>query len=362
MKRTWALKALAVLISIIIAAVSVCACNHNRNESDPVKESDGPAASSVPSDTEMATDAAQTEPVSSDGPSQSGDPEATPSPTDPEEGSDPTAEPTQAPIPTAVPTEAPTPQPTAAPKPDPVTGLTWLSLNEPEYCDLDFDGNNEKIELKLSESGNGESLFSIMVTLDGGAVLLDSIVADRFICGFINNFNTGDNRVEIGVSIGRGNKERTTKIYKLNTASNGFNICSVDGWVDSVSSDTILLRRYVDLMGTWECANSFVLGRNDFALEKVNNLWTVIPEAGRLCTVSTDILVGIYSSGSENITAFLSAGEKLYPVATDLETIIDICLETGENGYMTITLSSDGDILYSGKNMDSWFFDLSYIN
>ena len=367
MKREKAIRTAVILLLITVFASAVCACHKNNNGNGTADASAVPTEQQGASEAPSVTEPASTPIISSEEPAQSSAPEETafPVPVESDKPSDPsvTPGPSQSDTPTAVPTEQPTPLPTATPEPDPVTELTWLALDVPVYFDLDFDTRPEKIELKLTNSGNEDSVFTIMVTLGGsGSVLIDSFEADMFYNAAVNNFNTGDNRAEIVVSTGKGVRERTTKLYRINSVSNGFNIYSTEGRIDSINDNSLILRRYADIMGTWECVNSFVLSRDSFSLEKVNRMWTVVPESGRLCTVSNDILIGIYSTGSDNLTAFLTPGEKLYPIATDMESIIDVCLETGENGYITVTVNGNGEFLYSGQPMDNWFSDLDYLN
>ena len=366
MKRDPAAKTAEVMLCIIIAVLSVCACHHNNGGDPSADASASPALTEVVTPSPGETEPAATPVITTEEPDDSSAPDETafPVPTEPVGSASPseTSGPVVTATPTVVPTEQPTPLPTATPEPDPVTELTWLALDEPVYFDLDFDTRPEKIELKLAEPGNEESVFSIMVTLGGnGTVLIDSFEADAFYNAAVNNFNTGDNRAEIVVSTGKGVRERTTKLYRINASSNGLNIYSLEGRIDSIIDNSILLRRYADIMGTWECVNSFVLSRDSFSLEKVNKMWTVVPESGRLCTVSQDMLIGIYSTGGDNLTAFLTPGEKLFPVATDMESVIDVCLESGENGYISITVNG-GEFLFSGRPMDEWFSDLVYLN
>ena len=148
-----------------------------------------PGASAYPTENPGATDGATAQPA------VSGQPGVTAQPTGQGGATNPpapgTAQPTASPKPTTRPTPVPapistaTPKPTNTPKPDPVTALTWLELDTPVSCDMDFDGKAEKVELTQTESG-GKKLISLKVTNGKtGKVLMDSVTCDRFVNGLI---------------------------------------------------------------------------------------------------------------------------------------------------------------------------------
>lgn len=344
-----ALKLLTVLICVIMAAVSVCACRQKEQE----QQADASPSPSAPSETEadpagtMTTDT----PFGSDTPAET----TPPAPTETNVSPDPTPDNSAAPTPTPVPGQTAQPTDEPDPDPDPVTELCWLKLSEPVYCDLDFDGKPDKVEVTF-----GSGVLKLAVNTGAGLEIKDEVSSRRFVKGLINNFNTGDNRVEIAISSLSADNKYSTKIFRLNASVSGFDSYIVNGFVDSVCANDLSIHDMVDLMGSWECSNTFTLRRDSFKLDATNKMWTVVSPGTRFCTVRKDMLVGIYTSGSENITAFISPGEKMYPVASDLESLIDIHLASGEDGYITITLSSDGSILYSGQPIEDWFSDLIF--
>lgn len=351
------------------------------NEATPEPTSGGTDATAQPT-SGAATEAAPT----------SGAPTASASATEPH--SDPTpaatqvsgatptpAAPTPAasadPVPTAVPTASapsaeptgtpsapatPTPPPTPTPVPDPVVTTTWLELGSKVYCDLDFDSKPEQIELNIADNPSGVSLVTLRIIVGkNNKTLEDSFPAETFINALVNNFNSGDNRVEIIVSGRMGERDEQLKAYRLNERSDGLRSCKLEGSLYQIDGNSVRIHRYVDLMGTWDCIASFSFDSENFRLIQNGADWEVLRDHGRVCTLAEDILAGIYSSGSDNLTTFVEAGTRIYPIASDLTSRIDIVLESGAHGFITVTVGEDGRFMYGGTHLDDYFTDLYFL-
>lgn len=279
----------------------------------------------------------------------------------------PTPSPVPTPTPTAEPTgtpaaaNTPTPTPSATPAPDPVTALTWLEPGSSVTCDLDFDFKYETVELNHSVNSAGVNLITLRVKVGkNGKTLEDTFVADSFVSALINNFNSGDNRVEIIVSTLNGVRDEQIRAYRLNERSDGLSICKLSGTVFQIDDNSIRVHRYVDLMGTWDCVAPFSFSYDSFALVQNGTDWDVLRDPGRTCTVAKDLLVGIYSSGNDNLSTFVYEGSLIYPLATDLQSRVDIVLESGAHGFITVTVGPDGRFLYGGVHLDDFFSDLVF--
>lgn len=313
-----------------------------------------PEGSEPPRDTMPPTSRTQA-PTNAPGPVQPG--QNTPAPTD-----KPTAAPTNKPTPSPAPAATSTPKPTATPKPDPVTSLTWMDPDGTYYCDMNFDGKDEKIELYVKDKENGRQSVTVKVTVGGsGKVALDTFEAESYINGLINNFNSGDNRVEIVVCTSESEKDKTVRAYRLNSASSGLLKCTTPGWIESVTGNAIKLHCNLDLLGTWECTASFSFDRESFAFVRVDEKWTVLPVANRWCTVSAMFTAGIYSSGTENQAMFINPGTKLYPVATDYSSIMDLVTDTGMKIYISIEVADGRAVFEGGDSFETCFSDLNYL-
>ncbi len=327
----------------------------------------GPDSSANPTENPGATDGATAQPA------VSGQPGVTARPTGQGGATNPpapaTALPTASPNPTARPTPSPapiataTPRPTNTPKPDPVTALTWLELDTPVSCDMDFDGKAEKVELTRSESG-GKMLVSLKVTNGKtGKVLMDSVTCDRFVKGLINNFNTGDRRVEVMLSVSSGTRDDVTHAYRLNSGSTGLLKCSCPGLVESVNGSSLQIARMLDLLGTWNCTASYAVSYDKFELVRSGSDWIVTQEEDRWCTSSTDFIAAVYLSGTDNSANWFGAGEKLRPVSTDLESRMDFVTDTGTRGYFDIDVDENGRVTkVNGYAPTALFGDLNYID
>ena len=402
---------LALLLAAVLCAAAFSACSGRKPEPVPVNtaapdqteqsaeasdnpaESDTPAESLSPGETEPALteEPSGSEPAPDETPSGTADPSSQPSdvtaaptqqtgtvtaaPTSnvtaaPGVTASPTANVTVSPTPTATPkptsTPAPiatqTPKPSATPKPDPVVSLTWLQLDTPVSCDLDFDGKAEKVEVTEVESG-GSKLVSLKVTNGStGQVLMDSVTCDTFVNGLINNFNSGDKRVEILLSLSSGTRDDVVMAYRLNSKSNGLLKCSEPGTVDSVTGNNLKVNRLLDLLGTWHCSAVFAFDYKDFKLLRSESDWMVQPEEGRWCTVAHDFIAGVYINGNDNNAQFIYTGTPLYPTSTDLSGRMEFTTDTGLRGYLEITVNSAGRVLtVNGYEPDYLFSDLSYI-
>lgn len=287
-------------------------------------------------------------------------PTATPTP----KPAEATPSPVASPIPTSTPGDpnTPTPVPTATPAPDPADAFTQLEPGTPVLFDLDYDGEPEEIVVTRSEGAGLGSIVTISVKVGkNGKTLEDSYRADVVTDAFINNFNSGDHRAEIVVSTQVGSRDRTVKCLKLNSGSNGLVGCSTEGVVTDVSGEAIIIHRYIDLMGTWECSAAFAFSYSDFALEQTSPEWTVIREGDRWCTLSSSVFLGLDSTGGNNEVKWLDSGTMMYPVATDLQSYIDVKLESGASGYLPISVDGSGNILYGEKSISEIFSDLTFI-
>lgn len=392
---------LLLALIFIIAAAGGCSCSEKNNDrpvssAEPSPSADAwaegsgspygsPSASADPSEAAVSDTADPTsasDPDSSEGvytpapgetqqPSGSGAPSAsqslapgqTPSPTQ-LSSAQPTS-PSGHTVTTApVQPSTPTPIPTATPKPDPVTALTHVAPGNEYYCDMDFDGRNEKIEISRKERDGGDILLTVKITVGKtGSVLVDSFATEHYFDGILNNFNSGDKRVELLISTGVGKREDTIRCYKLDDSSGSLSACAAEGRMISVGANSVTVSRFVDLMGTWECLSDHSFSYSEFALESIDGEWRVKNEPNRWCTVSNPMLVGFYSNGNENEFGYLYPGydaSRICPTATDLKTRIDFITDANVSGYLSVSFS-EGVPLFEGKPMDHWFSDLTYI-
>ena len=400
MRSRFFIKPAAILLIIFLAFSAVCGCTRRKddkpsptasptataeaNASTEPEETQEPVFTTAPDTTEQATEEANLtpEPGSTEQPATEApggtESNATPAPAhtqqpDRTENAIQTAVPvTAVPTATARPTSepvqpsTPTPKPTETPQPDPVTALTYIEPGGEYYCDLDFDGRAEKIVLGVKDRDPGQKLLTLMVTVgNSGVVLVDSFVMERYIGGVINNFNTGDNRVEIVISSAIGTRDETIRGYRLGEDSAALLSTSFAGRMEGVNGNTISVMKYADLMGTWTCMNQLGISYDSFALVPLNEEWYVKNEPGRLCTVSEPLFVGFYTSGSDNEFGYLQGGlgaDRIYPVSTDLRSRIDFMTDGGVRGYMEVTFDADSTAYYEGTSMDNWFSDLTFFH
>ncbi len=250
------------------------------------------------------------------------------------------------------------PIPTTPPTNDTLTGTVWLECPCSVLYDLDFDGRPEQIEIKMS----GRDITVSVTTGSGLKTYADHVTADRFLAAVISDFNKGDGRAELVVSTLTGNRGHRLRCLRLNAASDGFDGHTAPGWIESVTDEGIVLGRMLDVMGTWDCIAAFAFDENSFELVMTDELWTVKRTTDRWCTVSVDLLVGLYTTGLDNETTFLDPGYRVYPTSTDMERVINLTLDTGAHGYVTITIGADGRPLLSGMDMTEWFSDLTFVH
>lgn len=390
MKAYRFIRLVAVMIAVILALSAAASCSSGNNGTDPA-ETDDPSAQATetgggdtvltespvidtevpdatisPVDpTEVPDDSASpdtTEPASSTSqPDATSAPEATQQPSD-------THQPDQTPLitePAATAestfTPAPSYEPTEVPEPDPVTELTFIESDKTYRFDMNFDGIPERIEVRLKTRDTTKQC-TVRVTVGGsGETLIDTFDTERLMVGLVNNFNTGDNRAELMLSTLTGNRDALIKSYRLNGESSGLLLCETEGWIDSVNGNSVIVSKYVDLMGTWECFCEHSFAFDSFELLPVWTDWMVKPEEGRMCTLAEEIMVGLYVGGPDNYVGFMEAGDKLYPTATDLSERIDFVTDTNVSGYLSVTFGSDGRPLLDGEPMDSLFTDLTFI-
>lgn len=316
---------------------------------------ESPAASAAPAKTDAPSNTAQP----SAGQTES---DATPAPSQPS-ATTPASTPTPKPTATPLTPATPTPKPTNTPKPDPVTELTWMQPENTYYCDMDFDGKDEKIELNIKEKSDGKKSMTVKVTVGkSGNVLLDTFDIDSYVKGLINNFNTGDKRVEIALSTLTGTRDHVTRCYCLNDKSTGLLKSSQKGYIETVIGNKVNIHRYLDLFGTWECTAMFSFAADKFSFEMMDADWIVVPDSNRWCTVSEPFYAGVYSNGMENLAMLIDVGTKLYPTATDYRTRIDFTTDTGTKCYISIEIDPhDRAVFEGGDSFSDCFSDLTYM-
>lgn len=375
MKKQTAARLISIITVIIMITALFASCGRRPIYDDPTKSA-VPTAAATEKDaltTEEPRGTEASEPDGTSDPSVTPD-GASPAPTDPadqshrppdtdgpdatEPGHDTSPEPTAEPGVTDVPTETPKP----ADQPAPVSGPLWIYSSKKIFSDLDFDGSPERIDFAVIPGATGVKC-SVEVTVGkNGAVIRDEFTIKRFLKAYLNDFNKGDGRAELLVSVAAGTCDHFVRCYRLNADSSAFVRYAADGWLETASAGSVVIGRYYDLMGTWKCTAEHVLSRSGFVLEKTSEMWEVVREDGRWCTVADELIVGIYTSGGNNESVYLDRGDVLYPVSTDLEGIINVRLESGADGYIVVTFGQDGKPLMNGVPMDELFSDLTYIN
>lgn len=330
-------RSFALITAVVLAASFAWGCRHNNDVPEPT------AVPIQPSGTETAAPTEQTV--------------VTSAPVDTEAVQTPEPGPTETP---AAPTEIipdETPAPATQPPEQVVTGLVWIDGSRTLKYDLDFDGKPETVEITASSS------VSVKITVGAnGKVLSESVSAGRFFSVLINNFNSSDRRAEIIISTGSGNRQRNMLCLRLDSSSNALEKLNVEGKAVAADGDTLTVSRMLDVLGTWECTAAFKFASSGFKLEQQGEFWDVVRSEERWCTVSQEMLIGYYTSGLDNETGFIEPGYRMYPTRTDLNTIIDVTLDTGALGYLPITVGQNGELMYSGNPLTSWFSDLTFIN
>ena len=227
---------------------------------------------------------------------------------------------------------------------------------------MDHDGSAERIEFTVN-GGNGGVKCRLDITVGGTCIVLsDEVTVDRFLKGLLNDFNPDDGRTELLISVCRGTREFEMISYRLDDNSSALSRSVFPGWIETAHGNIIEVGRYYDIMGTWACTAEHTFSNKGSKLEQVSDLWLVKPEEGRWCTVANDLIVGLYTSGPNNESAYLTRGDILFPVSTDLSSIINIELESGAQGYMVVSFDSDGRPSLGGSSIDELFTDLTYIN
>ncbi|MCR5610215.1 MAG: hypothetical protein K6F68_00075 [Clostridiales bacterium] len=354
MARYMSKKTFALLLTAVFMIMPLAACRNNNTNQNVVKRTEG-----IPvwvSDTPAITDSPviTVPPTPSETPSVTEISTETPTavPTDTPDASPTASTPDVTPVPTAVPTPAPTAAPVT------VSGLTWLNVPAKVCCDLNFDGKLDLLELSYSQ---GRIILSVTVGKNGKNITV-SKEADGIISAFVNDFGASGSRYEIVVSAAKGTRNEFILCARLNGLSSDLDTCLVDGWVDGIIDDKIKVARKIDVIGTWTCTSEFRFTSSGFSLDQVERYWNVVPEEGRWCTLSQQMFINYYTSGLENEMGFIYPGYRLVPVGTDLETKIDLRLDTMADAFISITVSSDGKLLYEGKEMSEYFSDLTFIN
>lgn len=386
MKANISLRLVAIIIAVLFAFISAVSCGKpesgdtpavtdpaadatEHSGSDPIiteapsDESEAPVQSTAPTeDASSGTEPDDSEtPATSDAPADTSSADTTPAP-------DTTETAYTTPVTTIMPASeepsvpnTPSPVPTEIPEPDPITELTYIASDKLYYCDMDFDGTSDKVEVQL-KTRDDKKQCTVKITLGSSeATLIDTFTTEKYIGGFLNNFNTGDRRMELVISTCIGKRDDTVRSYRLNSDSTGLLISETEGWIDSVEGNSVIVSKYVDLMGTWVCSCPHYFDHNDFGLLPLDEDWTVDYESGRWCTASKELLVGLYISGPDNYAGFIEKGDKLYPTATDLKERIDFMTDTNVSGYINVTFDPKEGALYDGSGMDAYFSDLTYI-
>ncbi len=373
MRHNILLKRISLLLaaSMLLAALCACSCaGQVDGEIHPTQSAGAEPTAQAGADATETADA-------SDNPNYTQNPNATPSAdVTPSASVAPTVSDTPSASTVAGGTPTPTPvgitqnpnqpqvTPTPTPIPDPAVGMTWFDDSSPVWCDMDFDGHTEKIEIELVRLYSYTYTCYVRVTVGAtGNTLSASFVTESFSSALLNNFNTGDGRVELLVCCSRGATEFSIHSYRLNANSDGFESAYTDGWIESAADNTVVVGRYQNILGTWACTASFAFSTAVFNLVQTGAEWTVYNDADRWCTVSQDMLVEFFvASGSDNVAGFIYVGERLFPTSTDMRTYIQFSLEDGRAGSITITLDAYGNILINSQNPNNWFSDLEYLD
>ena len=276
-------------------------------------------------------------------------PVVTPDPTAEPSPSESDVAPVETPSPTSAATSVPTAVPTAAP--ETISGLTWLSVPCKEYCDLDYDGNvdvielsfmGNKFELAVTSGKSGER-----TTAEAEATVVHSAV--------INDFGLGDNRYEILISASNGLGNDFILCSCLNRSTSTVESFTTEGRVDAIVDDMVRITKNVRIIGVWTVAKCFSFSASHFGLTSPDLFWDVLPEEDRWCTVTREMIICYYSGSSDNEIGYVDVGTKLVPLRIDFSSRIDVMLDTSALGYFVINVDDNGKIIYQDAAIEEYF-------
>ncbi len=359
MASTKTFKQIAAIICAIALLSVACACSHNHQDDVGPTEHIA-SASSAPTATGEA------EPSGASANPTDGAPSPTPASTSSNGAQNsPTATETAAhttlssdtPAPTTTSTSAPTPTP------DPPSDTVWFDDSASVYCDMDFDGASERIEIIFEYVGGYTYTCRVMVMVGATETMLEAaFTAESFSKALLHNFNSGDGRVELLVCCGVGEYDHRIHAFRLNGDSDGLIESAIDGWIEGLDSGgALLVGRHLDLLGTWPSVGRFGFAADEFRLVQTDDVWTVYNTDGRVCIVSNVMLAEFISDeGTDNIAGFLNVGDCLYPTSTDMSTYIEFAMTDGRIGRLTIMPDGNGGILLNGSHPNDWFSNLVY--
>lgn len=271
-------------------------------------------------------------------------------------------------LPSATPSPTPgignTSAPTNTPHPDPITDMTWFDDSAAVYYDMNFDGAAERIEIVLTPQNSYTFICSVSVTVGAtGDILTNTFTTELFSKALLNNYNSGDGRVELLVCCGSGTTDFGIYCYRLNSDSSALDVYYAKGWVETADENTVTIGRYLDVLGTWACTSRFSFDTDLFELCQYDSEWSVFSDEERWCTASKELLVQFYLHASTpNYAGFLYEGDRIRPLATDMSSYIRFVMDNNEEGAITVTFDPlNSTLLINGLPPAEWFSDLYFI-
>ena len=222
----------------------------------------------------------------------------------------------------------------------PADGAQVLDMNAKNYIDLDGDGADESIQLKL-EGVEGEEYIALYLFGADGSFYSYDIFALYLLDVWAADLD-GDGRTELMVECDYYSDDYATFCFNY-TEDEGMTITQFTGIdrteiaddytdggygkITKVDGGCITLTGSQDVLGTWMASRDFLLenGRFElqdglFMMETNEEDWEyrpLIPQTGLKVTME---------DGSR---AQIGAGEKLLPVASDLQSIVYLVTEDG---------------------------------
>ena len=243
--------------------------------------------------------------------------------------------------------------------------LTTFSFadNDLVPVDLDYDGIFETVSLVTDPS---DSLMKLVIESDSDFSLNFNI--SSLVCAYATDFCFGDGSAELVLSYVDSKDEYITAIIGSFAADTPVSCATIEGWVEEISNDGILICRPADIIGMRGISRLYTFDTATGELTPEGKEWTVY-SYGQYAVLGAELRVEVEPLGewtgaeflkdepggasqdarqnndsAEGYFVLLPAGTELVPIATDYYSYIVI--ETADGIIGTISVSyEDGTYL-----------------
>lgn len=223
-------------------------------------------------------------------------------------------------------------------------------------ADLDGDGADETIKVEVVNDELGYESGWKLVVESSDSSTSTSFQNDGFLAkANVIDLDSFDNLQEIVVTYDYASDNYATYIFRYVDGALT-HTPEIWGKYTAISDGIITVYYNVEVLGsTWNAYTTYKLG-NDFSLVRNDNMWYIESTEDDYLTTNTDIAI----TTEDDIVTTLPAGTRIVPVSSDLESIINIRTEDGTYGTISFSISSGGQSVIGGQDVDEIIDDTQY--